>query len=112
MKTKIFLTGIFLMLFASILFSATIEGSVSDNASGNSISDAEVKLYKMGIIIRTVKTDNIGMFKFDNLDEGPYNVRVNVKGYSEFFEKNRILKVRMFIENKEKEEGNARETEA
>ena len=27
-------------------------------------------------------------------------------------EKNRILKVRMFIENKEKEEGNARETEA
>ncbi|MDD2385375.1 MAG: von Willebrand factor type A domain-containing protein [Bacteroidales bacterium] len=91
MKTKIFLIGIFLMLFASILFSATIEGSVSDNASGNSISDAEVKLYKMGIIIRTVKTDNIGMFKFDNLDEGPYNVRVNVKGYSEFFEKNIIL---------------------
>lgn len=79
------------MLFASILFSATIEGSVSDNASGNSISDAEVKLYKMGIIIRTVKTDNIGMFQFTNLDEGPYNVRVNVKGYSEFFEKNIIL---------------------
>ncbi len=91
MKTKIFLSSIFLMLFASILFSATIEGSVSDNASGNSISDAEVKLYKMGIIIRTVKTDNIGMFQFTNLDEGPYNVRVNVKGYSEFFEKNIIL---------------------
>ncbi|MDD2634627.1 MAG: von Willebrand factor type A domain-containing protein [Bacteroidales bacterium] len=91
MKTKIFLTGLYLIFFTSILFSATIEGNVSDNATGNSISGAEVKLYKMGIIIRTTKTDNVGMFQFKNLDDGPYNVKVNAKGYSEFLEKHIIL---------------------
>ncbi|MDD4149625.1 MAG: von Willebrand factor type A domain-containing protein [Bacteroidales bacterium] len=91
MKTKLFLTGLYLIFFTSILFSATIEGNVSDNATGNSISGAEVKLYKMGIIIRTTKTDNVGMFQFTNLDEGPYNVKVNAKGYSEFIKKNIII---------------------
>ena len=36
----------------------------------------------------------------------------HIRLIAEEIEKNRILKVRMFIENKEKEEGNARETEA
>jgi Ca-activated chloride channel family protein len=91
MKTKIFLIGLFSVFFSTFSFAATIQGSVSDNSSGSSISGAEVKLYKMGIIIRTEKTDNVGIFEFKDLEEGPYNVRVNAKGYSEYFEKNIII---------------------
>ena len=91
MKTKIFLIGLFSVFFSTFSFAATIQGNVSDNSSGSSISGAEVKLYKMGIIIRTEKTDNVGMFEFKDLEEGPYNVRVKAKGYSEYFEKNIII---------------------
>jgi Ca-activated chloride channel family protein len=96
MKTKIFLIGLFLMIFSSISFSATIQGSVSDNSTGNSISGAEVTLYKMGIIIRVAKTDNVGMFEFKDLADGSYSVKVNTKGYAEFNEKDIILSANDF----------------
>ena len=65
MKTKLFLIGLLAIFLSSFSMAATIEGSVSDNQTGTSISGAEVKLYKMGIIIRTVNTDKLGMFEFN-----------------------------------------------
>ncbi|PLX09541.1 MAG: hypothetical protein C0596_03145 [Marinilabiliales bacterium] len=91
MNTKIFLIGLFSVFFAAFASAATIEGSVSDNSTGSSIKGAEVKLYKMGIIIRTVETDKVGMFSFENLEAGPYNVKVNAAGYDEYYQKNIIL---------------------
>jgi Ca-activated chloride channel family protein len=92
MKTRILILGICLMLtsFYSMAISS-ISGTVSDNSTGNSISGAEVKLYKMGINIRTEISDNVGMFNFYNLDAGPYNLKINISGYDEYLEKNIIL---------------------
>jgi len=91
MKTKLFLIGILAIFLSSFSMAATIEGNVSDNLTGNSISGAEVKLYKMGIIIRTVNTDKVGMFEFKELDEGPYSIKVKASGYEEYNQKNIIL---------------------
>lgn len=69
----------------------SISGTVGDNATGNSISGAEVKLYNMSIIIGTVKTDNTGSFEFKELANGVYSIRINYSGFVEYFEKNIIL---------------------
>ncbi len=91
MKTRIIFIGILTIVLSYFSMAATIEGNVSDNLTGNSITGAEVKLYKMGIIIRTVKTDKVGMFEFKELDEGPYSIKVKASGYEEYQQKNIIL---------------------
>lgn len=82
------------MLLLNSIFSyaaGSISGTVGDNSSGNSLSGADVKLYKMSIIIGTTTSDKTGQFKFDNLDSGVYNLRVISNGYVEYYEKNIIL---------------------
>lgn len=92
MKTTKFL--IVIMFLATSIFSfaaGSISGTVGENATGNSIAGAEVKLYNMSIIIGTATSDNTGQFKFENLDAGVYSIRINYSGYVEYYEKNIIL---------------------
>lgn len=91
MKTKILFISIILTCLSTFTFSATITGTVADNSTGGSINGAEVKLYKGGINIRTEKTNSVGIFEFKDLDAGPYNVKINKKGYGEYFQKNIII---------------------
>lgn len=92
MKTITFLIGAMLLLSSIFSFAAgSISGTVGDNSSGNSILGAEVKLYKMSIIVGAVTSDKTGQFKFENLDAGIYSLRVNRNGYVEYYEKNIIL---------------------
>lgn len=91
MKTKILFISIILTCLSAFTFGATITGTVADNSTGSSINGAEVKLYKGGIIIRTEKTNSVGIFEFKNLDAGPYNVKIIKRGYGEYFQKNIIL---------------------
>ncbi len=92
MKTTKFLISICFLL-TSLLSMATgsISGTVGDNATGNSLSGAEVKLYNMSIIIGTVNSDATGFFEFKDLDPGVYSIRITQSGYTEYFEKNIIL---------------------
>ncbi|MDD3687743.1 MAG: von Willebrand factor type A domain-containing protein [Bacteroidales bacterium] len=92
MKTTKFL--IVIMFLATSIFSfaaGSISGTVGENATGNSIAGAEVKLYNMSIIIGTVISDKTGQFKFENLETGVYSIRINYSGYVEYYEKNIIL---------------------
>jgi Ca-activated chloride channel family protein len=92
MKTRIFLISSLFLLISIFSFAAgSISGTVGENATGNSISGAEVKLYNMSIIIGTASTDASGAFEFKDLDAGVYSIRINYSGYVEYFEKNLIL---------------------
>lgn len=92
MKTKILLISIVLSLISLFSMAAgSISGTVGDNATGNSLSGAEIKLYNMSIIIGTTNSDATGFFEFKDLDAGVYSIRINQSGYAEYFEKNIIL---------------------
>ena len=84
------------------------------------IFDGSVRLHDIsdiiGVNIESEEFDSVGGLMIGELGRMPEENEEVVIGHirliAEEIEKNRILKVRMFIENKEKEEGNARETEA
>lgn len=92
MKTKNFLISISFLLISIFSYATgSISGTVGDNATGNSLSGAEVKLFNMSIIVATTKTDKTGSFEFTGLDAGVYSLKVNSSGYTEYFDKNLIL---------------------
>lgn len=91
MNTKIFLIGLCLLISGLSMAAGSISGTVGENATGNSLSGAEVKLYNMSIIIATANSDDTGSFEFKDLDAGVYSIRINYSGYVEYFEKNIIL---------------------
>jgi len=91
MNTKFFLIGLCLLISGLSMAAGSISGTVGENATGNSLSGAEVKLYNMSIIIATANSDDTGSFEFKDLDAGVYSIRINYSGYVEYFEKNIIL---------------------
>lgn len=84
------------------------------------IFDGSVRLHDIsdiiGINIESEEFDSVGGLMIGELGRMPEENEEVIIGYirlvAEEIEKNRILKVRMFIDNKEKEVENARETEA
>ena len=55
-----------------------IEGVVTDNATGESLSMATVELWPMDL---QTQTDGSGAFSFDSLEAGTYRLRVSKDGY-------------------------------
>lgn len=88
MKTKIIIISIFLC-FASLFAEAggVIKGTVSDDLSGNSISEAEIKLFLSGIVIRTTKSGKSGNFQFTGLNPGKYSLRISKTNYEDYLYK-------------------------
>jgi protocatechuate 3,4-dioxygenase beta subunit len=59
-------------------------------ASGSPVSSLRVGLYRTGLLaimpIKTTSTDNGGNYRFEGLEEGAYNIRVNLPGQKEELE--------------------------
>ncbi len=69
-------------LFAQATASATLQGTVMDK-SGGVIPNAEVKITNKEIgLTRAVTTGDTGLYRFDLLPSGAYEVRMTAKGFS------------------------------
>lgn len=86
MRTKIVLTLTVILLYSIIIVNAknSISGYVIDSKTGNSIPNIEVKLSSANFSTLTVKTDNVGFYKFDNLNDGIYSISIRTSNYQPF----------------------------
>ncbi len=85
MRTKIVLTVILLYSIIILLNAKnSISGYVTDTKSGNSIPNIEVKLSSTNFSTITVKTDNVGFYKFDNLNDGIYSISIKSSNYQSY----------------------------
>src|SRR6202790_353673 len=72
---------------------ATLSGTVSD-PSGAVIAGAQVSITNKATgIVRTVTTDNAGLYSAPNLQPGPYEVAISAMGFSTTKEQNLTLTV-------------------
>jgi len=82
MKTAIY-TAIFALLSITITYSQTsLEGKVTDAATGRSIIFGTVALYKNDVLITGVETDLDGNYFFSDVDPGTYDIQVSYIGYT------------------------------
>jgi Ca-activated chloride channel homolog len=85
MKTKILLLlANFLFLFGTAFSNGTISGHLYDDASGNGISSANVKLSLAGISVSETKTNKNAYFEFTGLKTGIYTVSIKAGDYESF----------------------------
>ncbi len=76
---------VMLVLFAatSVMTAQTsLQGTISEDASGELIPFADVILYKNEVLITGTQTDFDGNYNFSNLDPGTYDVEVRFLGYA------------------------------
>src|ERR1700681_116092 len=72
---------------------ATLSGTISD-PSGAVIAGAQVSITNKATgIVRTVTTDNAGLYSAPNLQPGPYEVAISAMGFSTTKEQNLTLTV-------------------
>lgn len=92
MKTKILFLSV-ILLFSLIKINAknSISGFVTNINTADPLSGIEVKLYKLNLFVLTAKTDLIGKFSFDNLDDGLYSIIIKEKNFEVFEQKNIVL---------------------
>jgi Ca-activated chloride channel family protein len=91
MRTKIVLTVILLYSITLVIAKNSISGYVTNTKTGNSISNIEVKLNSANFSTLTVKTNNEGFYKFDNLNDGIYFISIKCSNYQSFESKKIVL---------------------
>jgi hypothetical protein len=81
------LTVALLLLAASALAQTsrgTVSGTVTDSA-GAVIANARVELTNKNTgVVRTTTTNNAGIYRFDAVDLGVYNLKINQAGFKQF----------------------------
>ena len=82
MKTAIY-TAIFALLSITFTYSQTsLEGKVTDAATGESILFSTVAIYKKDVLISYVETDLDGNYFFSDMDPGTFDIEVGYIGYT------------------------------
>ena len=70
------------LFFSAIVFGqTTIEGKVTDQASGEPILFGSVALYKNDVLLTGTETDIDGNYIFSGLDPGTYDIEMTYVGY-------------------------------
>ena len=70
------------LLFSAIVFGqTTIEGKVTDQASGEPILFGSVAIYKNDVLLTGTETDLDGNYIFSGLDPGTYDIEMSYVGY-------------------------------
>ena len=68
--------------FTSIMAQTSLEGKVSDAASGEAILFGTVALYKNDVLLTGVETDLDGNYFFSDIDPGTYDIEASYIGYT------------------------------
>ncbi|EDP96415.1 TonB-dependent receptor [Kordia algicida OT-1] len=80
-----YLFSLLLVLSFTVLYAQnTISGTVIDSDTKKPVVWADVILYQKGKIIKGMITDDNGIFKFEELDEAKYTLKVTFLGYQTF----------------------------
>ena len=69
------------MLFAGMAFGQTsIQGKITEEASGEAVLFATIALYKNGVLMQGVESDFDGNYSFSDIDPGTYDLEVSFLG--------------------------------
>lgn len=80
--TRVLLSIFGLLLSLGVMAQSTLQGKVSDAATGEPILFGNVALYQNGSLITGAETDFDGNYVFSNIDPGTYDVEISYVGYS------------------------------
>lgn len=83
MIRRILLTSILSAIGLAAWAQTSLEGKVSDAATGEALIVANVVLYKNGVLISQTQTDFDGNYTFSSIDPGTYDVKAQYTGFPE-----------------------------
>ncbi|MEM9545566.1 MAG: carboxypeptidase regulatory-like domain-containing protein [Bacteroidota bacterium] len=82
MKRILLFFVLFCVSITSIVAQTSLEGKVTDAASGEAILFGTVALYKNDVLITGVETDLDGNYFFGDIDPGTYDIEASYIGYT------------------------------
>ena len=81
MKNILLVLGLLWIGLSSFTSKATIEGKVLEEGTTDPVIFANVVLFKNGVRVGVKSTDFDGNYKFENLEEGVYEIEVSYIGF-------------------------------